>query len=211
MNHQIPIFPINFGQFGFIASIQPDEWKSELESFMQSKAQITERSMANVRVIHNDEEIYSGNSLNDVVLCARSAATTISLDVHFEMQPLCKLKGDGLIISTPTGSTAYSASAGGPILDPNLEAFVLTPINSFSLSSRPIVLSQNGVVSIGVSESRADGINLRLDGAKTVELTVGDTILIRRFDKKVRLVNCTSNNFYSALRSKLNWSGGPYA
>lgn len=210
-NYQIPIFPVNFGQFGFIASVQPQEWKEELESFLQGQASITQRSMANVRVIHNDEEIYSGNALNDVVLCARSAATTISLDVYFEMQLLCKLKGDGLIISTPTGSTAYSASAGGPILDPNLEAFVLTPINSFSLSSRPIVLSQAGVVSISVSESRADGINLRLDGAKNVELSLGDTILIRRFEKKVQLVNCTSSNFYSALRSKLNWSGGPYA
>ena len=207
----IPIFPVNFGQFGFIASVQPEEWKEELENFLQGKSILVERSMANVRIIHNDEEIYCGNGLNDVVLCAKSAATTIFLDVYYEMQLLCKLKADGLIVGTPTGSTAYSAAAGGPILDPSLNAFVLTPINSFSLSSRPIVLNQDGLLSIKVSESRADGINLKIDGAKNLELTVGDTVLIKKYEKKVQLVNCTADKFYTALRSKLNWSGGPHA
>lgn len=207
----IPIFPVNFGQFGFIASVQPEDWKAELDDFLNGKACIVERSMVNVRIIHNDEEIYCGNGLNDVVLCAKSAATTIFLDVYYEMQLLCKLKGDGLIVGTPTGSTAYSAAAGGPILDPSLNAFVLTPINSFSLSSRPIVLNQDGLVSIKISESRADGINLKIDGAKNIELTVGDTVLIKKFENRVQLVNCTSSKFYSALRSKLNWSGGPHA
>ena len=107
----IPIFPVNFGQFGFIASVQPEEWKEELENFLQGKSILVERSMANVRIIHNDEEIYCGNGLNDVVLCAKSAATTISLDVYYEMQLLCKLKADGLIVGTPTGSTATTSTA----------------------------------------------------------------------------------------------------
>lgn len=211
VHNPVPIFPVNFGQFGFIASVQPEEWQEELEKFLDGQTCVVERSMANVRIIHNDEEIYCGNGLNDVVICAKSAATTISLDVYYEMQLLCKLKGDGLIVGTPTGSTAYSAAAGGPILDPSLNAFVLTPINSFSLSSRPIVLNQDGLVSIKISESRADGINLKIDGAKNMELTVGDTVLIKQFDKKVQLVNCTAEKFYTALRSKLNWSGGPHA
>jgi len=211
VHNPVPIFPVNFGQFGFIASVQPEEWQNELEKFLGGQSCVVERSMANVRIIHNDEEIYCGNGLNDVVICAKSAATTISLDVYYEMQLLCKLKGDGLIVGTPTGSTAYSAAAGGPILDPSLNAFVLTPINSFSLSSRPIVLNQDGLVSIKISESRADGINLKIDGAKNMELTVGDTVLIKQFDKKVQLVNCTAEKFYTALRSKLNWSGGPHA
>lgn len=211
VHNPVPIFPVNFGQFGFIASVQPEEWQDELEKFLDGQSCIVERSMVNVRIIHNDEEIYCGNGLNDVVICAKSAATTISLDVYYEMQLLCKLKGDGLIVGTPTGSTAYSAAAGGPILDPSLNAFVLTPINSFSLSSRPIVLNQDGLVSIKISESRADGINLKIDGAKNMELTVGDTVLIKQFDKKVQLVNCTAEKFYTALRSKLNWSGGPHA
>lgn len=211
VHNPVPIFPVNFGQFGFIASVQPEEWQDELEKFLGGQSCVVERSMANVRIIHNDEEIYCGNGLNDVVICAKSAATTISLDVYYEMQLLCKLKGDGLIVGTPTGSTAYSAAAGGPILDPSLNAFVLTPINSFSLSSRPIVLNQDGLVSIKISESRADGINLKIDGSKNMELTVGDTVLIKQFDKKVQLVNCTAEKFYTALRSKLNWSGGPHA
>jgi len=211
VKNEIPIFPVNLGQFGFIASIQPEEWKESLENFLQGKAVVVERSLENIKVIHDSEEIFCGNGLNDVVISAKSAATTISLSVFYETQLLCKLKADGLIISTPTGSTAYSVSAGGPILDPSLETFLITPINAFSLSSRPIVLSQEGVIAVNVTESRADGMNLRIDGSKPIELMVGDIILVRKSDKKVKLIDCTQEKFYSALRSKLNWSGGPYA
>lgn len=211
VQNEIPIFPVNFGQFGFIASVQPEDWKKELQNYLDGNSCIVERSLASVKVIHSDDEIYTGNGLNDVVICAKSAATTISLNVNYETQLLCKLKSDGLIVSTPTGSTAYSAAAGGPILDPTLEAFLLTPINSFSLSSRPIVLSQEGVIGVQIAESRTDGVDLRIDGHKSVDLQIGDLVLIRKLNKKVKLINCTQEKFYTALRSKLNWSGGPHA
>ena len=154
---------------------------------------------------------YSGCGLNDIVVTAKTAARTILLDVAYNYVSLGKFKADGIIISTPTGSTAYSSSAGGPIIDPEMEALLLTPINSFSLSTRPLVLSPKGEVEITVLPSREHEIILTIDGQKPFELQVGDCIKIRQIAEKVKLVGCTTEKFYEALQSKLNWAGGPHA
>jgi len=207
----IPLFPVNLGQFGFIASIQPNEWKEHMEMFLTNSATIVERSMVDVKVTRNSSCIYSSLGLNDVVISAKRAATTVSLAVNYDDSPLCRLKSDGLIISTSTGSTAYSAAAGGPIVDPLLKTFILTPVNAFSLSSRPIVLSPDGIVTINVENSRTKDISITVDGQEPVSLQIGDVISVKRYEKNVKLVSCTRERFYNALRSKLNWSGGPYA
>lgn len=211
VNYGIPVFPVNLGQFGFIASVQPNEWEVELENFLAGNAFIDERSMLEVNVFRKSEIIYYSLGLNDAVISAKRGASTISLTVEYDDLPLCKLKSDGAIISTSTGSTAYSAAAGGPIVDPQLSALVLTPINSFSLSSRPIVLSPKGELSIFVEESRTKEIYIAVDGQEPVELKSDDLVCIRKFEKKAKLVCATSEKFYNALRSKLNWSGGPHA
>ena len=131
--------------------------------------------------------------------------------VSYNDVPLGTFKADGIIISTATGSTAYSASAGGPIIDPELDALVLTPINSFSLSSRPLVLSPRGEVGITILPSRENDVIITIDGQKPFDLHEGDCIKIRRLQEKVKLVGCTTKKFYGALCSKLNWSGGPHA
>lgn len=208
---QIPLFPVNLGEFGFIASIQPDEWKSEMENFLSGNSVITERCMIQTVVTRGEKEIYSSFALNDVVISAKRGATVISLQVKYDGVQLCNLKSDGLIVSTSTGSTAYSAAAGGPIVDPELSAFVVTPINSFSLSSRPIVLSPKGVVTISFEKSRSKDVNFTVDGQEPVKLEFGDVISIRRLAKKIKLAGCSKEKFYNALRSKLNWSGGPHA
>lgn len=211
VEYDIPVFPINFGQFGFIASVQPIEWKDSLQAFLNGEAPIEERFMINVQVERQGKVIYTALGLNDVVITAKRGATTVSLDVDYDELPLCRLKADGVIVSTSTGSTAYSAAAGGPIVDPRLSALVLTPMNSFSLSSRPIVLSPNGVLCISVEPDRTKEINLTVDGQEPVCLQVSDKIIIKRNHKKIKLVYCTEDKFYNALRSKLNWSGGPCA
>lgn len=210
----IPVFPVNFGEFGFIASIQKNDWQHELELFLSGKSSIEERTMLQATVLpvdKNDSECFSAIGLNDVVICAKTAARTVLLDVAYNYSSLGKFKADGIIISTPTGSTAYSSSAGGPIIDPELDALVLTPINSFSLSTRPLVLSPNGEIDITVLPSREKDLILTIDGQKPLELHQGDRIKVRRINDKVKLVGCTSKRFYEALRSKLNWSGGPHA
>lgn len=207
----IPLFPVNFGEFGFIASIQPEEWRSHLENFLSGNATIVDRSMLYVEVLRNGNKIYSSLGLNDVVISAKRAATTVSLAVKYDDMPLCRLKSDGVIIATSTGSTAYSAAAGGPIVDPLLKTFILTPVNSFSLSSRPIVLSPEGKITISVENSRTKDISITVDGQEPVSLDIGDLVFVKRYEKNVKLVSCTRERFYNALRSKLNWSGGPHA
>ena len=212
VENKIPVFPVNLGEFGFIASIQKNEWQKELDLFLAGKSEVDERNMLNAALVSTRQsEPFSGIGLNDVVICAKTAARTIMFTVSYNDVPLGTFKADGIIISTATGSTAYSASAGGPIIDPELDALVLTPINSFSLSSRPLVLSPRGEVGITILPSRENDVIITIDGQKPFDLHEGDCIKIRRLQEKVKLVGCTTNKFYGALRSKLNWSGGPHA
>lgn len=212
VKNKIPVFPVNLGEFGFIASIQKNEWQKELDLFLAGKSEVDERNMLNAALVSTRQsEPFSGIGLNDVVICAKTAARTIMFTVSYNDVPLGTFKADGIIISTATGSTAYSASAGGPIIDPELDALVLTPINSFSLSSRPLVLSPRGEVGITILPSRENDVIITIDGQKPFDLHEGDCIKIRRLQEKVKLVGCTTKKFYGALRSKLNWSGGPHA
>lgn len=205
----IPIFPINFGSFGFIASVQKNEWKNELNKFLNGEAVVAERSMLQADLIRGGLRRFSSAGLNDVVISARTAGHTISFDVAYDGVPLGQIKGDGIIVSTATGSTAYSASAGGPIIDPGLDAMVMTLINAFSLSSRPMVLGSEGELDITISPSRVGDVVISVDGQIPVDLHVGDCIKVHRLKEKALLVGCTREKFYHALRSKLNWSGGP--
>ena len=207
----LPVFPVNLGEFGFIASVQPDEWKKELNIFLDGKAVFEKRSMLKVQVMREGKKVYSSLSLNDAVISATRGVATIMLSVKRNNLPLCRLKADGLILSTPTGSTAYSAAAGGPIVSPDLEAFVLTPLNSFSLSSRPVVLSPDSKLEVTVEKCRARDINIAVDGQEPFPLKMGDEILIVMNKKKAKLVAGSAEKFYNALRSKLNWSGVPHA
>lgn len=211
VEYGIPIFPINFGEFGFIASIQKSEWKELLLDFINNKISIESRSMIEVEVFKDNKKEYYSLGLNDVVICSKAAAKTIMLDVAYNNASLGEFKADGIVLATPTGSTAYSVSAGGPIIDTQLDALVLTPLNSFSLSTRPLVLSPNGVITIKVLPSRQKEVVVIVDGQKPFKITSGDFINIKLLEKKVKLVGCTTEKFYNALRSKLNWSGGPHA
>lgn len=207
----LPVFPVNLGEFGFIASVQPEDWQKELKLFMDGKAVFEKRSMLKVEVIRNGKRVYSSLSLNDAVISAERGVSTIMLSVKRNSLPLCRLKADGLILATPTGSTAYSAAAGGPIVSPEVEAFVLTPLNPFSLSSRPIVLSPDSNLEITVEKSRIKGICLTVDGQEPFGIQFGDIISVVLNKKKAKLVAGSEEKFYNALRSKLNWSGVPHA
>ncbi len=207
----LPVFPVNLGEFGFIASVQPEDWQKELKIFLDGKSVFEKRSMLKVEVLRGGKRVYSSLSLNDAVISAPRGVSTITLSVKRNSLPLCRLKADGLILSTPTGSTAYSAAAGGPIVSPEVEAFVLTPLNSFSLSSRPLVLSPDSKLEIEVEKSRIKGICLTVDGQEPFALSYGDYISVSLNKKKALLVAGSAEKFYNALRSKLNWSGVTHA
>ena len=211
VEYDVPVFPVNLGQFGFMSSVQQNEWQQCLELFLDGKAPSQSRSMIKASLIRGNKTIGEHLALNDIVISAKHTARTVAMDVLYDSDHLCKLKSDGVIICTPTGSTAYSASAGGPIVDPVLDALVMTPINSFSLSSRPIVLRPDGVLTINIQPCRTKEIRMLADGQEPVALMEGDKIEIKLIEKKVKLICCTQEKFFNALRSKLNWRGEPYA
>lgn len=206
---KIPIFPINLGEFGFIAGIEPDNWKESLLSFIGGNEVLTERMLIQAKVLRKGICVYSSPALNDIVISGKAIAKIVKLQVFFDSISFGMYKADGIIISTPTGSTAYSAASGGPIVSPDISAFIVTPICSFSLSNRPIVLPPTGTLKVSVLDSRHNDTILSIDGQESFLMNVGDEVLIDTYSYPVALVGCDSTVFYSALQSKLNWSGIP--
>lgn len=207
--HGVPVFPVNLGEFGFIAGVQPEEWQASLELFLAGKMKTVRRTMLFAEVERDGKMAAQYEALNDIVVSAKSAAQTISMDINVNGTPLGRFKADGAIVSSPTGSTAYSASAGGPIVGPDLDALVLTPLNSFSLSARPIVFSTKAVLSARIIPSRNRDAILTVDGQKPVDLKDNDIIHIKKSEHDAILAGTSVEKFYNALRNKLNWSGGP--
>ncbi|MCR5612176.1 NAD(+)/NADH kinase [Treponema sp.] len=207
----IPVFPVNLGEFGFIAGIQKNEWQSLLKDFIDGKLVVYERSLLSFCVMRDGKEQISGCGLNDIVINSQTVARTINLNLKCNDIPLGQCKADGIIAATSTGSTAYSASAGGPIVDPELEAIILTPINPFSLSMRPLVINSSSELSIEIIPSREKNVILTVDGQRPYELEEGDVVKITKSERNALLAGTSKENFYNALRFKLNWSGGPHA
>lgn len=204
---KIPVFPINFGRFGFIASIEPKDWQKELEAFIKGKCEMHKRMLIYSSVIRKGKTITRFEALNDIVISCSGIAKLINLEISFNGISFGTYRADGVIVSTPTGSTAYSAASGGPILDPDVSAFVLTPISPFSLSNRPIVLPSSGKMSITAPSVRPKSIVISVDGQELYTVNEGDTIEISQSKNKVMLAGCSPTNFYAALNSKLGWTG----
>ncbi len=205
----IPIFPINLGEFGFIAGIQPDSWMIPLTEFLNGNTNGIERMLLHTEVYRGSERIFESEALNDAVVSGTGIARIVQMEVSFNGHSFGTYKADGIIVATPTGSTAYSAASGGPILAPDMSAFVLSPICAFSLSNRPIVLPSSGKMTLKILQSRQTNTILTVDGQEVCPLVTGDEIKISEASRRVMLIGCDSSVFYSALRSKLNWSGMP--
>jgi NAD+ kinase len=218
----IPIFPINIGTLGFIAVVHPDEWLSVFEGWMNGTVRISRRLMLEVTVERQGAPVFSVCGLNDAVISASGIAKIIRLEVSAnlgenasperrggaETMSLGRYRSDGLIVATPTGSTGYSVAAGGPILDPEMEALIINPICPFTLSNRPIVVPADDTIIVAVEAEQRSGVLLTVDGQTTECLESGDRVLIRRAPFVGRIIASERQGFYSALRTKLNWSGG---
>jgi NAD+ kinase len=184
-----------------------------LDKWLAGTADISRRLMLEVEVDRRGETVKQGACLNDVVISASGISKLIRLQVLSEISPgrdlvyLGKFRADGLIAATPTGSTAYSMAAGGPILDPEMEALIINPVCPFTLSHRPLVLPARDTVIIEVEREQRSGVLLTIDGQVTEPLEPGDRILLRQAPCQARLVFADRNAFYKALRTKLNWSG----
>lgn len=203
----VPILPVNLGALGFIAGVDTTEWLDVFNRWEKGEITSSRRCMFEVSVERDSKIVYNNNCLNDTVISASGIAKLINLDVKMESQTgvaeLGSYRCDGLIVSTPTGSTAYSLAAGGPILDPEMEALILSPICPFTLSNRPFVLPSRQTLTIDVAKEQRTGILLTIDGQDMYNLKSEDKILIKQAPVSALLIYTDRHNYYSALRTKL--------
>ncbi len=207
----IPILAVNIGNFGFITEISKQEWKSAFIKYQNGQLDLSRRVMIKVMVERDGVRVAFHKGLNDAVISSNGISNIIKLNLKINETDLGKYRADGIIVATPTGSTAYSISAGGPILDPEMEALIINPICPFTLSNRPIVVSGNEVIHITVEEDQRTDVILSVDGQDAYPLRSGDEIIVERSQTKTLLIRSDKRNFYDILRSKLNWSGGANA
>ena len=199
----VPILGVNLGGLGFITEISKDEICRDVSIILSGKCEYEERIMLQADVLRNGKKFKRYNALNDVVINKSALARMIELDIKVNRQDITTLMADGLIISTPTGSTAYSLSAGGPILYPTLESFLVTPICPHTLTSRPIVLPDDFVLDIVVR--RGDDVFLTIDGQEGCALKIKDRVSIRKADFKTRFLHLRDRDYFRVLRTKLKW------
>jgi NAD+ kinase len=209
--HHIPVFAVNIGDFGFITEVSKNEWISAFEKYVDGKLGISQRLMLKARVIRNGKTAAEFSGMNDAVISAAGISKIVRLQVALSKTPIGKYRADGIIVATPTGSTAYSAAAGGPILDPELEALIINPICPFTLSNRPLVVHADEIINVEVDENQRAEVIMTVDGQVGFHLMPKDKIIISRMEEKALIIRSDKRNFFEVLRSKLSWSGGPYA
>ena len=210
-DRRTPIIGVNLGDFGFLTEITESEWMAAFDDYRTGRLQIAERIVLDVRVERREEIMESFPALNDAVISAAGIAKIIRLNVDLREMSLGHYRADGIIVATPTGSTAHSAAAGGPILDPRMDAMVINPICPFTLSHRPIVVPGSERITVHVDQQQRTEVLMTVDGQIVLPLEAGDKIHVVRSEGCARIVRARSRNFYDVLRNKLKWSGGPEA
>lgn len=207
----VPVTGISRGRLGFLTDISPDDIETQLGAILQGHYSEEKRFLLQTQ-IHDDHQIYfEGDCLNDIVLSRGNETHLIEFDVYINQQFVSHYRSDGLIISTPTGSTAYSLSAGGPIMHPQLDAMVLVPMFSHSLSSRPLVFPGDSQVDIRISTSNENNLQISCDGHESRMIKPGQHVAIEKNKQELRLLHPTAYNYYDTLRLKLGWGSKPSA
>lgn len=200
----VPILPVNLGGLGFLTSVTLDDLYPVLEQAIRGEARYSERVMLETRVMRQGKPFHCARALNDAVLNKAALARIIDLELRVNGEFVNTFKADGLIVATPTGSTAYSLSAGGPIVYPIVSAFVITPICPHTLTNRPLVIPDSAKIEIGFAAGEAP-IYLTVDGQVGVELQANDVVALNAAAKRLRLVRPQEKSYFSVLRDKLKW------
>ena len=207
----IPILPINLGHLGFIAEIGMAEWPSAIAEWARGELPISERLMLKVEAWRDENRVASFWAMNDATVSAQGIAKLLGFGINLGQSTLVRYRADGVIVATPTGSTAYNLAAGGPVLHPEMDAMIVNPVCPFTLSNRPLVVPAGEAVEITMEAGRRTGAMLTIDGQETFTLRSGDRIRVSGAPKKARIHVSRGFAFYELLRSKLAWSGGPGA
>jgi NAD+ kinase len=202
----VPILGVNFGRLGFLTEIQLPEMLPALELALAGTAPTYGRCMLHARATHGGEPYADHLVLNDVVVTKGAISRLIYLSVSVDGQFVSNVKADGLIIGSPTGSTAYNLAAGGPIVHPSLDALLITPIAPHALGNRPIVLPGHSVITVSpAADSGHDEMFVTFDGQKGFAFAQGDEVVVTRADRLLRLIGSPGRGYYDTLRQKLHW------
>lgn len=204
---EIPVLGVKFGEVGFLAETTAEQLFSAAEAVLDHDFETCERMRLQVEVIRNGQTAIKETVLNDVVLNKGALARLAAISTFVDERYLTTYKADGLIVATPTGSTAYSLAAGGPVIHPSVPGIILTPICPFTLTNRPLIIPDGSAIRLRLAERSTD-IMLTFDGQVGFEINEQDTIAIRKSAHPVRLITMPGRQYYDVLKAKLRWSGG---
>ena len=201
---EVPVLGVNFGGLGYLAEFRIEELYTALESILAANYRLDRRVMLDVELQRGTEQVTRNRVLNDIVINKSALARIIEIEAYLNRQFVNSFRADGLIVSTPTGSTAYNLSAGGPVVFPSMNAVVITPICPFTLSNRPIVVPDDAVIELCLKTEREE-VALTLDGQVGFPLEVEDRVIIRKSRTTFNIVQPTNRNYFEVLRDKLRW------
>lgn len=201
----VAVIGINRGKLGFLTDIAPDQVEVSLEAVLAGSFETSNRFMLSAHVLRNGEEVGRGSGLNDIVLHPGKSARMLAYDLSIDGTAVYFDRADGLIIATPTGSTAYALSAGGPIMHPGLDAIALVPMNPHNLSSRPLVVAANAELEILIGEDNSTQPIISCDGQVHIVCEPGDRVHIQRHEAQLKVLHPLGHHFYDRCRSKLGW------
>ena len=201
LEYEIPILGVNMGNVGFLTDIKTDNFEESIKAILNGAYKIEERNLVSAQ--YNENHIYG---LNEVVIHSGAYAQLMRYRLNVNSKVVYEQRSDGLIIATPTGSTAYALSAGGPIIHPSLDVWTILPMLPQSLSSRPFIISSSENVEIELFDGPSDNAKICVDGQDDVDLPYGVKIYISKMEKTLKLVHPEDNDFFEACREKLGWS-----
>ncbi len=204
---QVPLLGINLGRLGFLADFSPDGLEETLSAVLQGDYIEEARALLEARIFEGEEMVFRQLALNDVVVHKRDTPRMIEFDTFVDDHFMMRQRSDGLIIATPTGSTAYALSAGGPIMDPRVDALALVSINPHTLSNRPVVIPGHSTVKVIPHKNCTGSAKVVCDGQKTFEIQAQHTTVVAQFGQKLIMLHPRGYNYYDILRTKMAWGG----
>ena len=208
--YRVPILGVNLGGLGFLTEIPVKRLYPVVEKMLEGVLEVESRLMLEARVTRANEDVCRFTVLNDMVINKGALARIIDLDVFIDEQFLTTFRADGLIVSTPTGSTAYNLSAGGPILYPTMSSYILTPICPFTLSNRAIILPDTATIHITLSRKSEERVSLTFDGQVGFDFLYADRVAVSKSRERIHLIKSPDQSYFEILRTKLGWGGVTY-
>ncbi len=205
-----PLLGINLGTFGFLAEVEPEKWEKAMALCLKGKLESSSRIMLDIALERRGKILYRSTCLNDVVVSSCGRRKIVNLSLCISDRGVMDYRADGIILATPTGSTAYSMAAGGPILQPELSSVVINPINPFSLSNRALLIPAGENIMVQLSSYQQTELGLTVDGQENFALKPDDKVLVQKHDQCLKLLSFSRMQFYEVLRNKLNWKGQPH-